>query len=87
MKLTKLKKIIGILSLALFSTSGFGAFKVGVLRSLSGTMAISETSLKDLVMMAVNAPSFSPLRFPYGSCKRLPEPHTLFLAGPVLSGA
>jgi hypothetical protein len=29
-----------------------------VLRSLSGTMAISETSLKDLVMMAVNAPSF-----------------------------
>jgi urea transport system substrate-binding protein len=53
MKLTKLKKIIGILSLALFSTSGFGAVKVGVLHSLSGTMAISETSLKDVVMMAV----------------------------------
>ena len=29
------------------------AVKIGVLHSLSGTMAISETSLKDVVMMAV----------------------------------
>ena len=28
--------------------------KIGVLHSLSGTMAISETSLKDVVLMAVD---------------------------------
>ena len=38
---------------ALSSSSLFGV-KVGVLHSLSGTMAISETSLRDVVMMAVN---------------------------------
>jgi urea transport system substrate-binding protein len=30
-----------------------GTVKVGVLHSLSGTMAISETSLRDVVLMAV----------------------------------
>src|SRR5690606_19871916 len=30
-----------------------GTVKVGILHSLSGTMAISETSLKDVVLMAI----------------------------------
>ena len=30
-----------------------GAVKIGILHSLSGTMAISETSLRDVVLMAV----------------------------------
>ena len=38
---------------ALSSSSLFGV-KVGVLHSLSGTMAISETSLRGVVMMAVS---------------------------------
>jgi len=36
-----------------FSFSSLFAVKIGVLHSLSGTMAISETSLRDVVMMAV----------------------------------
>ena len=35
------------------ATSG-ETIKVGILHSLSGTMAISETSLKDTAMMAIN---------------------------------
>ena len=53
MKLLKLSKILAGLTLSLLATSSFGAVKVGVLHSLSGTMAISETSLKDVVMMAI----------------------------------
>ena len=41
-----------ILGLA-FSVPQLHAVKIGVLHSLSGTMAISETSLRDVVMMAV----------------------------------
>src|SRR5579885_3260949 len=35
--------------------SGDGTIKVGVLHSLSGTMAISETTLKDTVLMMIDA--------------------------------
>jgi urea transport system substrate-binding protein len=35
------------------SASGSGAIKVGVLHSLSGTMAISETSVRDATLMAI----------------------------------
>ena len=37
---------------AAFAQAG-GTIKVGVLHSLSGTMAISETVLKDTVLMAI----------------------------------
>ena len=53
MKKNKLKlAIVALLGLA-FSIPQLHAVKIGVLHSLSGTMAISETSLKDVVMMAV----------------------------------
>ena len=53
MKKNKLKiAIFALLGLA-FSIPQLHAVKIGVLHSLSGTMAISETSLKDVVMMAV----------------------------------
>ena len=41
------------LGTAAFAQSG-GTIKVGILHSLSGTMAISETVLKDTVLMAVD---------------------------------
>ena|SRR5436190_3675347 len=53
MKLTILKKLFCVASLVLaFSTATSMAdtIKVGVLHSLSGTMAISETSLKDVLL-------------------------------------
>src|SRR5471030_3408225 len=41
--------------LAFSSTAGAqGTIKVGVLHSLSGTMAISETTLKDTVLMLID---------------------------------
>ncbi|MDE1513659.1 MULTISPECIES: urea ABC transporter substrate-binding protein [Vibrio] len=45
-----------LLSSALFSTSALAAdtIKVGVLHSLSGTMAISETTLKDTMLMLID---------------------------------
>src|SRR5690349_4614918 len=48
--------LAGILGMALVtgcSDSSANTVKVGVLHSLSGTMAISETSLRDVVLMAV----------------------------------
>ena len=53
MKKNRLK--LGLLALlgVTLSISQLHAVKIGVLHSLSGTMAISETSLKDVVMMAV----------------------------------
>ncbi len=36
-----------------FAQSDKGPIKVGVLHSLSGTMAISETSLKDTALMTI----------------------------------
>ncbi len=58
--MTSKAKIIGALSAAILSTTAFhGAFaaedtiKVGILHSLSGTMAISETTLKDAMLMLI----------------------------------
>jgi urea transport system substrate-binding protein len=55
----KLNKVFAGVALSLstitFSVSGFAqdTIKVGVLHSLSGTMAISETTLKDTVLMMI----------------------------------
>jgi len=55
MKLIKLIKVTAAaMSLALsFSATAADTIKVGVLHSLSGTMAISETTLKDTVLMMI----------------------------------
>ena len=53
MKINKLKIILGSLLCSVFASTNSYAVKIGVLHSLSGTMAISETSLRDVVMMAV----------------------------------
>src|SRR3954471_20270604 len=53
MKLSSLKKTLLISSLAAglsLATHAVETVKVGVLHSLSGTMAISETSLKDVLL-------------------------------------
>ena len=56
----KLRRHVGSLFVVLFFgfgvpvyADGHGTIKVGVLHSLSGTMAISETTLKDTVLMMV----------------------------------
>ena len=51
-----LKKIRTYLTLTavLLGVNTVSAVKIGVLHSLSGTMAISETSLRDVVLMAVD---------------------------------
>ncbi len=54
----KIKRIVPTLALAIScaisaSASAADTIKVGVLHSLSGTMAISETTLKDTVLMMV----------------------------------
>lgn len=56
MKFKSLAKISLALSLACASVSSYaeGTIKIGVLHSLSGTMAISETTLKDTVQMLVD---------------------------------
>ena len=43
--------VVGTVSAATAQTQG--TIKVGVLHSLSGTMAISETTLKDTILMMV----------------------------------
>ena len=50
-----LRRSLLSLSVALAAVPAFAAdtIKVGVLHSLSGTMAISETVLKDTVLMAI----------------------------------
>ena len=53
MKKNKFKLAISALLGLTFSVPSLHAVKIGVLHSLSGTMAISETSLRDVVMMAV----------------------------------
>ncbi len=50
--------VAGVVSAgALFSTAALGqdTIKVGILHSLSGTMAISETTLKDTILMMIDA--------------------------------
>ena len=53
---TKIKKLAFGLALALGAgvLSAAETVKVGVLHSLSGTMAISETSLKDVALMTID---------------------------------
>lgn len=59
MKLKKIAKHVGALGIACgltiasFSAAAAETIKVGVLHSLSGTMAISETTLKDTVLMLI----------------------------------
>lgn len=62
MFISYIKKVVGALSLFMslgvissvsLAESHSGTIKVGVLHSLSGTMAISETTLKDTVLMMV----------------------------------
>jgi urea transport system substrate-binding protein len=59
MKLKKIAKHVGALGIACgltiasFSAAAADTIKVGVLHSLSGTMAISETTLKDTVLMLI----------------------------------
>ncbi len=52
------KTLIGVLPVAMMLAAGIAAaadtIKVGVLHSLSGTMAISETTLKDTVLMMID---------------------------------
>ena len=45
--------LLGAAGSAQAAPSDEGPIKVGVLHSLSGTMAISETSLKDVILMLV----------------------------------
>ncbi|UUX50688.1 urea ABC transporter substrate-binding protein [Nisaea acidiphila] len=58
-KLTKWKSALAAMALGLAATAGMGiaqaqeTIKVGVLHSLSGTMAISETTLKDAMLMLI----------------------------------
>jgi urea transport system substrate-binding protein len=50
--------VAGVVSAgAVFSTAALGqdTIKVGILHSLSGTMAISETTLKDTILMMIDA--------------------------------
>ena len=56
MKLNKLKKLALAASISAFAFSAHAedVIKVGVLHSLSGTMAISETTLKDTVLMMID---------------------------------
>src|SRR5258708_39206914 len=52
-KMTGALAIAGAVGLWATSAAAQGTIKVGVLHSLSGTMAISETTLKDTVLMMV----------------------------------
>jgi urea transport system substrate-binding protein len=60
MKLKKLAKHVGAfgiaagLTIASFSAHAAETIKVGILHSLSGTMAISETTLKDTMLMLID---------------------------------
>lgn len=59
MKLKKIAKHVGALGIAAgltiasFSAAAADTIKVGILHSLSGTMAISETTLKDTMLMLI----------------------------------
>ena len=52
--LTVVSAALAAASLLSFSALAADTIKVGVLHSLSGTMAISETVLKDTVLMAID---------------------------------
>ena len=46
--------MVGLLSLGVPSGQAAEPIKVGILHSLSGTMAISETPIKEVVLMAID---------------------------------
>ena len=54
-KLSKVSKVLAVATLAagISMANAADTIKVGVLHSLSGTMAISETTLKDTVLMMI----------------------------------
>lgn len=57
---TRLKLLLLALGIVLILSSGFAfrsrdTIKIGILHSLSGTMAISETTLKDVLLMMIEA--------------------------------
>lgn len=54
-KLGKVSKVLAVATLAagISMANAADTIKVGVLHSLSGTMAISETTLKDTVLMMI----------------------------------
>ena len=54
LKMTVLLSLMTLSGLASFSAFAADTIKVGVLHSLSGTMAISETVLKDVTLMAID---------------------------------
>ncbi|MCH7922782.1 MAG: transporter substrate-binding protein, partial [Nitrospinae bacterium] len=45
--------LLGGFSFAKYAHAAKGPIEIGILHSLSGTMAISEVSIKDVVLMAV----------------------------------
>ena len=51
--------LTGALALGVSLAHAADTIKVGVLHSLSGTMAISETTLKDTVLMLIDAQNLS----------------------------
>lgn len=53
LKMTVLSSLMTLSGLASFSAFAADTIKVGILHSLSGTMAISETSLKDVALMTI----------------------------------
>src|SRR5438270_10397747 len=44
----------GVIALSAFGAQAADTIKVGILHSLSGTMAISETTLKDVMLMLID---------------------------------
>src|SRR5438094_7275537 len=46
--------LVGLLSLGVQPTQAADPVKVGILHSLSGTMAISEAPIKEVVLMAID---------------------------------
>jgi len=53
-KVTALAAAMTLAGFASFSAQAAGTIKVGILNSLSGTMAISETVLKDTALMTID---------------------------------
>ena len=49
-----MKKIVGVFALTCaLASEAIADIKVGILHSLSGTLAISETTLKDTIMVLI----------------------------------
>ena len=46
--------LVAVIAFVQVITAQTGTIKVGILHSLSGTMAISETTLKDTILMMID---------------------------------